>query len=175
VRKIIVVDVARCLGCKRCELECAVAHSESEDLYTAIKETPRPRARVDLEWVSGYSVPLQCRHCEDAPCVTVCPTGAVSRDDPNAPVTVDGERCIGCRACILVCPFGSIRLDEEGRATIKCDLCVRRLKRGEEPACVRACLTGALRFVEESEVVKEKRKKAAEEYIAAVEHEEDNS
>ena len=168
-RRILVVDPARCICCKRCELECAVAHSESEDLYEAVRESPGPRARVHVEWVKGYSIPLQCRHCEDAPCVAVCPSGALSRPSPNSPILIDHELCIGCKACIIVCPFGAIRSDETGRATIKCDLCIRRQERGEEPACVRACLTGALRLVEESTLVEEKRKKAAEEYLVVVE------
>ena len=102
-------------------------------------------------------MPLQCRHCEDAPCVAICPTKALHRAAPDSPVTIDHERCIGCTCCVLVCPFGVISYDSANRSIIKCDQCSERVERGERPACVSACPTGALSFRSLDDVVKQKR------------------
>ena len=93
-------------------------------------------------------MPLQCRHCEDAPCVQVCPTGAICRLNPESPVLVDQGKCIGCEFCVQVCPFGVIRVASDGKVIVKCDLCVSRLAQGLEPACVASCPVRALAFEE---------------------------
>jgi len=147
VRGSIFVKPETCMGCKRCELACALAHAGSQDLYQAIHESPSPRSRVDVDRLGGFNVPLQCRHCENAQCVTVCPTGAMKRLGREGPVVVDHDLCVGCRSCTIVCHFGVPRMDESGKVLIKCDLCIERLDRGQEPACVSACPTKALCFV----------------------------
>jgi len=157
MKGMIVVKVDKCLGCKSCELACAVEHSESKDLYQAINETPVPRTRVSVEQGAGFAVPLQCRHCEDAPCMEICPTNALRRTDKDSPVVIEHDLCIGCKWCILACPFGVINLDDENRVVTKCDQCFERVQRGEEPACVSACPTGALVFKEMEEILAEKR------------------
>lgn len=91
------------------------------------------------------SFSLSCRHCDDAPCVEACITGAMSRDERGA-VTVDRERCVGCWTCILVCPYGAIQRDErERKVSSKCDLCPDL----DTPACVEACPNRALVVDEE--------------------------
>jgi carbon-monoxide dehydrogenase iron sulfur subunit len=167
--KVIVVDVRRCLSCGTCGLECAVAHSQSKRLFDAIWEEPRPQPRVMVEAVGGVCVPIQCRHCEDAPCVAICPTHATSRADADAPVLIEPERCIGCKMCILVCPFGTVRMQADGKAVLKCDLCIERLEAGQEPACVAACPTGALRFEAVEQTAKAARVRAARQLLIAVE------
>lgn len=157
MKGMIVVKVDRCLGCKSCEIACAVEHSESKDLCQAIHETPAPQTRVSVYQGKDFVVPLQCRQCEDAPCMQICPTDALHRADKDSPVVIDDDKCIGCKWCVLACPFGVIRLDEESRVIIKCDQCFDRLKRGEKPACVSACPTGALDFKEMKEILAEKR------------------
>jgi len=159
------VDISRCLGCKRCTIECAVAHSKTKDLAQAINEDPAPISRVSLTCIDGQAVALQCRHCEDAPCIAVCPSGALNRLEDDGPVLVRQELCIGCHACILACPFGVIFSDREGKAVVKCDLCIERRAAGEEPACVAACHTGALRLVREEEVQRKKRERAARDLL----------
>lgn len=154
---IIVVRAQRCTGCKTCELACAVEHSASQDLYEAINEEPRPAHRVDVVGIGDGAVPLQCRQCENAPCVAVCPTHALFRESPDSPVRVEQELCIGCRYCVLACPFGVIRLDSDRRAIIKCDQCFERLERGEKPACVESCPTAALIFQTQEAVINGKR------------------
>ena len=145
--RVITTDVDKCMGCHSCEIACAVEHSESQNLLEAIKQTPIPRPRVAVMAASDMAVPLQCRHCEDAPCVAICPTGALQKPDPEGPVTIDQEMCIGCKSCIIVCPFGVISMSAEGHAIIKCDMCIDRLAEGRQPACVEACPTGAMQLV----------------------------
>lgn len=154
--KRVVVSTSSCLACKGCELACAVEHSQSKNIYEAIAEEPLPAPRVDVEALDGAAVPLQCRHCEDAPCVEVCPSGALTKSETGA-VLLDAERCIGCKWCILVCPFGLVWLADDGLTLLKCDLCEPRTSQGKRPACVEACPTGALRYVELEEVVRGKR------------------
>ena len=157
MKGILVVRAERCLGCKSCETACAVEHSKSRDLYEAINEYPPPAARVDVAKGEGFVIPLQCRQCEDAPCVAVCPTEALLRADQDSPVVIDHDRCIGCKWCVIACPFGVITLDSRSRSIVKCDQCFERLERGDLPACVTACPTHALEYKSLDEVVAEKR------------------
>ena len=157
MKHMLVVKVDKCLGCKSCELACAVEHSKSRDLYQSIYEKPSPRTRVRVGQGVGFAIPLQCRQCEDAPCLEICPTNALYRADEDSPIVIDDDKCIGCKWCILACPFGVITLDRGGRKIVKCDQCFERVERGELPACVSACPTGALEFRQMDEVVAEKR------------------
>ncbi len=159
MKKIIVVDANKCMSCHSCELQCAVAHSKSKDLLKAIHEEPRPENRVILEQLGDKTMPLHCRHCEDAPCITVCPTGAVFRKSADYPVIVDNDKCIGCHECILICPFGVMRKGKDTKTVIKCDLCAARLHQGQNPACVDACPTHAIEFLTVEEAAQAKRQK----------------
>jgi len=165
----IVCDVDKCLGCKSCEIACAVAHSVSKSLPIAIHESPRPAYHVMVEYVRQTSVPLQCRHCEDAPCVRVCPTHALEKVGPEGIVVLHPALCIGCRWCVDVCPFGAIRSRELDKAILKCDLCIERLEVGKEPACVEACPTKALRFESVEDISKDKRLSAIQGFLIGLE------
>lgn len=165
--KIIVCRIERCLGCRSCETACALAHSESKDLHEAVLEQPLPQRRVRVMAAGTHGLPLQCRHCEDAPCIAICPTGAIYRTSDQGPVLVAAERCIGCKFCMVVCPFGVIDLARDGKAVVKCDLCIERTEAGEEPACVAACPTGAMQFQNLEEWLAERRRAAAEQLVAA--------
>ena len=107
-------------------------------------------------------VPIACNHCEEAACILACPTGAAHRKVENGPVFIDKNKCIGCKMCIQACPFGVITLNAEGKSALKCDLCIERQAKGEDPACVSACPTGSLSFSSDDEVGQGKRKKVAE-------------
>jgi len=168
MKGIIVVDIDRCLGCRSCELACAVAHSRSKDLVAALAEEPRPEPRVTVEAVGEYSLPIQCRHCEDAPCVSICPSQAMTKLGVEEPVVLDNDRCIGCKMCILVCPFGVLNVNRDGTIVIKCDLCIERLEEGEDPACVSACPTRALRYMRVEDIVEEKKAAAAKRYLVEI-------
>lgn len=148
--KEIFVRIDRCVGCRSCELACAVEHSQSKTLFGAISEVPRPKKRVYVEYIEHRKVPFLCRHCEDAPCVKACRTGALSQDPVTRIVTHNPDRCIGCWLCAMTCPYGMINREEERRIAVKCDRCPER----EEPACVNACPTKALVFAEEQEFSK---------------------
>lgn len=157
MKGMIVVKVAQCVGCKSCEIACAVEHSDSQELLTAILENPAPVARVSVQQGEGFAIPLQCRQCENAPCIAVCPTQALHRENPDSPVLLEDDLCIGCKWCVLACPFGVINLDSRHHAIIKCDQCFERLQRGEQPSCVVSCPTAALEFKSQDEVLNEKR------------------
>jgi Fe-S-cluster-containing hydrogenase component 2 len=106
--KEIFVKTDRCVGCRSCITACAVEHSASKSLFGAIAETPRPKSRVYVEWVApDRKVPLVCRHCEDAPCMHACISGAIHRDADGV-VRTDTDKCIGCWTCVMVCPYGVI-------------------------------------------------------------------
>ena len=165
---VIVIDVEKCLACKTCEVECALAHSVAKSLVDALTESPRPAARVSVVAADEFAFPLQCRHCEDAPCVKICPTKAIDRLGDDQPVLIDQDKCIGCKWCIMVCPFGVIEMDDERRVLIKCDLCSERLEEGELPACVAGCPTHALEFKTLQEVVASRKKKAIRSFVEQV-------
>ena len=166
-RLTVLVDPSQCMGCRSCEIACAVAHSESKDLLRAVCSGEKPGYRINVEAYGRMAVPVHCKHCEEAACVLACPTGAVHREGPNGPVLFDEARCIGCKMCVQACPFGVITVSPDGKGVLKCDLCVERLARGQEPACVYACPTGALVFGVEEEVSRAKRRKTAKQMVLA--------
>lgn len=167
--KTVFVNPERCIGCKQCQMACAVEHSESKSIYQAIGEDRKPRPRVlvapGIDMDTSY--PNKCRHCDPAPCVTVCPTGAIRRDEEMETVVVDPDKCITCAMCAMVCPFDVITFYPSYKATldkevaIKCDHCIDRQRRGEVPACVEACKVGALVFGDINELVKTARTELA--------------
>ena len=135
-----------CIGCRLCEIHCLVHHSKSKKLIKAYKEEfPRALPRVLVEEQGHLSFALQCRHCEEAPCLEACITGAMHRDKETNAVLCDEDKCIGCWMCIMVCPFGAIKRDlSKKKVASKCDLCY-----GEEsPVCVRNCPNEALVYEE---------------------------
>lgn len=173
--KRIVADPAKCMACRACEIACAIAHADTDDLVRAIFEQGA-KPRIFVEPAGQLAVPLQCRHCEDAPCVRVCPSGALSRTSEAEPVLVDQQKCIGCAFCVEACPFGVILIvpcsaagaSGGGRAIIKCDLCAKRQADRLQPACVSSCPVAALLFEEVDENAKKARAKAAARAAACV-------
>ena len=156
-------DIELCLGCKTCEIACAIEHSDGKDLFSAVSQRTKPY--MDVVYV-GVPVPMNCRHCESAPCMEVCPTNAISRND--GPVIIDATRCIGCRSCVIVCPYGAIRLE---KVAYKCDQCNERLIEGLLPACVEACPVGALKFEKVEEVSKRGKIEGAKRFMRGIEAE----
>lgn len=145
--KHIVCRVEKCLGCRSCELACAVAHSASKRPVDAMHEPMPPRSRIRVEPIDDKGSPyrfrtlaLQCRHCADAPCVQACVSGGMARDEDTGEVRIDPERCVACWSCVMVCPFGAIVRHEGLHRALKCDHCPDR----KISACVEACPTHAL-------------------------------
>jgi carbon-monoxide dehydrogenase iron sulfur subunit len=161
MNKVIVINIERCMGCHSCELACAVAHSASRDLIQTIQNGEKPGSRIAIEAYENKAIPIHCHHCELATCMVVCPSGAIHRKGEKEPVLIDTEKCIGCKMCVQACPFGMIILNPEGKGVLKCDFCIERLEEDLEPACVQACPSKALLFVEDNEINRSKRKKVA--------------
>lgn len=150
----LIVDVQRCIACQRCEVYCAVAHSESKELETAIREDPAPQARVQVKELGPFSAPYQCRHCDDPPCVEACPTDSLAKGQ-DARVALDLGSCTGQAKCVKRCSFLGIWMDTAGTQAVKCDLCVGRLEQGGVPACAEACPTGAITYKRYEELTEE--------------------
>ncbi len=171
--KRIVANPGKCLACRTCELACAMAHADVEDLVQAMAGQ-RAKPRIYIEAAASLAVPLQCRHCDDAPCVRVCPSQASWRPDQAGPVLVQEDRCIGCAFCVQACPFGVIRLarpvladaGESKLVVLKCDLCQTRQAAGLGPACVASCPTRALTWEEVDMSARRARAAAAGRIVA---------
>ncbi len=150
--KQVYVRPERCMGCRSCEIGCAVQHSKEKTLFSAVLQSPPPMKRLFVESNDNIRMPVICRHCEEAPCLRACISGCLYRDDKGL-VRRKKERCIGCWTCMMVCPFGVVTRDKEKHIAVKCDRCHKL----DVPACVNACPTGALIFVDIDEMPKEKR------------------
>ncbi|MHA1792900.1 MAG: 4Fe-4S dicluster domain-containing protein [Promethearchaeota archaeon] len=148
--KRIVIHEEYCVGCRLCEINCLVAHSKSKDILKLFKREVSYKDAVPIIVIEeeGYtSFGLPCRHCEDAPCVESCMTGALYVDEKTGAILWDEDKCVGCYMCIMACPYGVIHRAKEGKKiSSKCDLCVSV---GEEiPICVQKCPNEALTFEE---------------------------
>lgn len=130
--KSVVVDYKKCSGCRVCEVTCSMRGNNP------IRPSAS-RIRV-LSFSPGLDIPVVCRQCEVAPCISSCPVGALQRHEKTGAVILDEATCTGCQACIPACPAEAIFPDERKGLVLKCDLC------GGTPKCVDACPLGALEF-----------------------------
>ncbi|BEP18386.1 hypothetical protein PYJP_17380 [Pyrofollis japonicus] len=126
-----------------------------------------PRLRVLSIPRVGLPYVVQCMHCEDPPCMNVCPVGAIYKG-PDGIVRIDEAACIGCKQCVRVCPFGAMLFDYDRGVAIKCDMCEDRLREGLPPACVEACPTGALRFGDLGEIIRGKEQEVGKKFHEAL-------
>jgi carbon-monoxide dehydrogenase iron sulfur subunit len=175
--KNVFVHPERCIGCKQCEVACAVAHSQTKNLFLAVFESPtsKPRIHAEAGLVLNTAFPNKCRHCNPAPCQIACPTAAISRpvDHPEI-VYLSPHKCIACGMCAIVCPFDVITYHAAsaapGRPAVatKCDHCIDRQRLGVIPACVEACKVGALEWGEINELVRTSRTRYSEAITLAV-------
>jgi Fe-S-cluster-containing dehydrogenase component len=99
---------------------------------------PREGGSGQFPDVEMYFLTVQCQHCENPQCVSVCPTGASSKRDDGT-VQIDKQRCIGCQFCVMACPYNVRYLNEEQRVVEKCTLCEQKIAQGELPQCVAQC------------------------------------
>jgi formate dehydrogenase iron-sulfur subunit len=160
-------DTSICIGCKACEVACKEWNDVPEDglnftgdsydntgrlsadtwrhvAFIEQRMAPSASDEDGFRWLMSSDV---CKHCTEAACLDVCPTGALFRTEFGT-VVVQEDVCNGCGYCVSACPFGVIdRRERDGRAW-KCTLCYDRLKDGLEPACAKACPTQSIQFGE---------------------------
>jgi Fe-S-cluster-containing dehydrogenase component len=162
----LVIDLDTCVGCQACATSCKEWNTQG---YSAPLTDENPYGSdpsgVWLNRVHGYEVkepgqadsrivhfPRSCLHCETPACVTVCPTGASYKRAEDGIVLVNPETCIGCKLCSWACPYGAREYDQSHGVMKKCTLCVDRIynenlvEEDRQPACVKACPTGARHF-----------------------------
>lgn len=142
----IVIREEFCMGCRLCEVYCVTWHSKSRDIIKAYRgKESRPVSGIYFEEKGPISFALQCRHCDDAPCLYACLSAALYKDRKTGRVLYDKERCVGCWMCIMTCPYGVIKPDfKEKKVASKCDLCLE----AEFPVCVRHCPNEAIILVD---------------------------
>ncbi len=144
--KRIIINQNYCIGCRLCEVHCITQHSNSKDIMKVYKgKGSKPESGIFFEESGSISFAIQCRHCDDAPCIEACITGAMYRDRDTGRVLHNREKCVGCWMCVMTCPLGVIKIDQKEKKTIsKCDLCIDR----EFPACVEHCPNEAIYIVD---------------------------
>ncbi|MEI6575249.1 MAG: 4Fe-4S dicluster domain-containing protein [Bacteroidota bacterium] len=165
---VMVVDLAKCRNARKCVESCEKAHHIAHD---------RPFIKVlkinDNKKSSPYWMPKKCFHCDNPPCVKVCPVGATFKRSDGI-VLIDNERCIGCRFCMAACPYsarvfnwGAPKNPEDYHEAYspetstpskigtveKCDFCPDKLRQGKLPHCILACPNGTLYFGDENDDV----------------------
>lgn len=190
MNRFIDVTPSKCIGCRTCEIACVLAHAndiKGTGAGAPIGDDERNEVLAYLGYMPRLTViksdnvcmPVTCHHCDDAPCASVCPNGAISHVQNT--VQVNQTRCIGCKSCMLACPYGmmdvisvpasrpfaGVRLQAGAKAQAhKCDLCVDRAK---GPACVSACPTQALHVFtpdDTREAMSKRRKQAMQKKTA---------
>jgi Fe-S-cluster-containing dehydrogenase component len=161
----LVIDLDICVGCHACAVNCkewnAGGHSAPLTDYDPYGADP---SGVWFNRIHSFEVtgadgdgrtvhfPKSCLHCEDAPCVTVCPTGASYKREEDGIVLVNADTCIGCKLCSWACPYGAREYDTDHGVMKKCTLCIDKIYNetldveSRVPACVSTCPAGARHF-----------------------------
>jgi Fe-S-cluster-containing dehydrogenase component/formate-dependent nitrite reductase membrane component NrfD len=135
VRYGFVIDHRRCIGCHACTVACK---EENRVPLGAFRTWVKYVEKGTFPDTRRYFSVLRCNHCDDAPCVTICPTVALYRR-PDGIVDFDNRRCIGCKSCMQACPYDALYIDPDTHTAAKCHYCAHRVEVGLEPACVIVC------------------------------------
>lgn len=137
-----VVDLRKCVGCQACTVACIMENAVPENSFRTIVST----YEVTEEGRSAsYMLPRLCNHCENPPCVPVCPTGATFQRQDGI-VVLDNSVCVGCAYCVQACPYDARFINHDTQTADKCTFCVHRVEAGLLPACVETCVGGARVF-----------------------------
>jgi len=152
------VDSKHCSGCKTCQAACIDKNDlERGVLWRRVYEINEGEwIKKEKTWVNkiyAYNVSLSCNHCENPLCVQNCPTAAMQKTKGGI-VTVDEDKCIGCRYCEWSCPYGAPKYNGKKGVMSKCNFCIDYLEEGKDPACVAACPMRVLEFGELKELQK---------------------
>jgi formate dehydrogenase iron-sulfur subunit len=151
-KKALLIDLTLCIGCNACQDACKSENHLPEGEEKKLSST----AYTALEEHDGTYVRRMCQHCIDPACASVCPVGAFTKT-AEGPVLYDEDKCIGCRYCIQACPFQVPRYEWSSNypRVQKCLFCVERQKKGLPTACSEACPTGATKFGDRDDLVRE--------------------
>lgn len=140
-RYAMVIDLRRCVGCFSCQVTCKMENNVPFDYFRSKVLVTERGTYPD---VKRHFLPTLCNHCENAPCVQVCPVGASYRREDGL-ILVDDKKCIGCGYCVQACPYDARYINATGVAE-KCTFCQHRIDAGLEPACVHNCIGKARLF-----------------------------
>jgi formate dehydrogenase iron-sulfur subunit len=151
-RKALLIDITLCAGCNLCQDACKAENGLPEGKEEHLSAT----AYTALEDHGGFTVRRMCQHCEQPTCVSVCPVGAFTKTEAG-PVLYDESKCIGCRYCMQACPFQVPRYEwsSTNPRVQKCRFCAERIQQGRQTACAEACPTGATKFGDRDDLIKE--------------------
>lgn len=141
-----VIDLRKCIGCQACTVSCSMENQPPLGQFRTIvsqyevKDTDKPQAPAEY-----FMLPRLCNHCDDPPCIPVCPVQATFQQEDGV-VLIDNERCVGCGYCVQACPYDARFINEETKTADKCTFCYHRVSVGLLPACVESCVGGARIF-----------------------------
>src|SRR5690242_9426848 len=130
-----VIDQRKCIGCHACTLACKAEHDVPLGVFrTWVKSVEKgsyPNTR-------RHFLVQRCNHCQNAPCVTICPTKALYKRSDGI-VDFNRDSCIGCKSCMEACPYEALYIDPATDTAAKCNYCAHRTEVGLQPACVIVC------------------------------------
>lgn len=139
-RYAMLVDLRRCIGCQSCTVSCSV---ENQTPLGEFRTTVRQYEVTNEQNITNnVLLPRLCNHCDNPPCVQVCPVQATYQRKDGI-VVIDNKRCIGCAYCVQACPYDARFINSETKTADKCTFCTHRLEAGLLPACVESCVGGA--------------------------------
>lgn len=152
------VDVRKCIGCQACTVACIQENAVPEGSFRTVVTTYSVELTDQSQPAGTYMLPRLCNHCDDPPCVPVCPVGATFKREDGM-VLVDGDRCVGCAYCVQACPYDARFINHDTHTADKCTFCAHRVDAGLLPACVETCVGGARVFGDLNDVQGELRRR----------------
>ena len=136
------VDMRKCIGCQACTVSCSMENLPPIGQFRTTVLQYEVDLHDSLAPAAMVSLPRLCNHCDNPPCVPVCPVQATFQRTDGI-VLVDNTRCVGCGYCVQACPYDARFINHETQTADKCTFCEHRLAVGLLPACVESCVGGA--------------------------------